>query len=278
MEDEGVAGNDFLTELHVVDFHEVGGVAFGVVDGGEDEEAAGLCHRFNLEYAGEDGLLGEVALEEGLVGGDVFDAYDVVLTFLYDFVDEEEGVAVGEEFADAHVVHYGLFGGVVDGSLDFLALDFAADFLGELGVDGVAGSGGDDAALEGTAYEGDVADDVEEFVACGLVVEGEGAVVDVAEFVDFLAGYAHEVGEAVELVLREGGVVDYDGVVEVAAFDEVVGDEGFDFAHEHEGAACCDLAVEVGDVFECGKLVGEDGRGEVDFDVDGEVVVGEDDD
>ena len=101
-----VAGSDGAAEAGIFDAgedHELG-VAIG--DLAEEESAAGLGDGFDHEDAGHDGVIGEVALEEGLIDGDVFDGDDALLAFhLEDTVDEEEGVAVGEEGHDFEYVH-----------------------------------------------------------------------------------------------------------------------------------------------------------------------------
>ena len=64
----------------------------------------GLDH----EDAGHDGVVGEVALEVGLVDGDVLDGDDAFGAFdLEDAVDEEEGVAMGEDRHDLEDVERG---------------------------------------------------------------------------------------------------------------------------------------------------------------------------
>jgi hypothetical protein len=103
---ELVAGDDGALEFSVVDAgedHELGVAVGNLV---EQEGAAGLGDGFDHEDAGHDGVVGEVTLEVGLVDGDVFDGDDALLAFdLEDAVDEEEGVAVGEEGHDLEDVH-----------------------------------------------------------------------------------------------------------------------------------------------------------------------------
>ena len=259
MENQRVAGNHLLAELDIVDFHEICGVALGVGHGAEDKHAACLCHGLDVEHAGHNGLLGEVSLEVGLVGGDVFDTDDVLLTHVYDLVDQQEGVAVGEQLADAVVVHQRRDVGVVNRRDHVHAFDVAAQQLGQLGVDGVAGACGYDAALEGSAYQGDVADDVKQLVACRLVVGLEGLLVDETELADMLVGHVHQVADMVKMLLAEGRVVDDDGVVKVAALDEVGLEQGLDLTHKYKRAAGGYLLVEVGDMVQGGVLVAQDG-------------------
>ncbi len=57
MEYECIAGHYFLSELDIVDLHEVCGVVLGIVYSGEHEEAACPGHGLDLEHTREHGLL-----------------------------------------------------------------------------------------------------------------------------------------------------------------------------------------------------------------------------
>jgi hypothetical protein len=69
------------------------------------------------------------------------------------------------------------------------------------------------ATFHWAADEGQVADDVYEFVACGLVVPFQRRVVDVAELLEVAVGLAEQVAEVVDFLFAGGLVVDYYGVV-----------------------------------------------------------------
>ena len=73
-------------------------------------------------------------------------------------------------------------------------------------------------------------------MARALVLPPQGAVLDVAELAGVHVGHLEVVGELVELLLLHLPLVDDDGVVEVAALDEVGLEQGHDVAHEDEGA------------------------------------------
>ncbi len=133
----------------------------------------------------------------------------------------------------------------------------AEEFLDEGGVHGVAGALGDDAAPDAAAGEGEVADEVEDFVADELVGEAEGAVLD---------GAGVGGGGAGE---DDGGVVGY------AADEAHVAEHGFVFA-EAEGAGGGD-EVGVGTGFEVAdEGIVADGFGKVDGVVDRVAVAGVD--
>ena len=80
LEDEGVARYYLLTELHVVNLHEVCRPTLRFLQGVQYEQSATLCHSFDLQDTGHDRLFGEVPLEEGLVGRNILDAYNRVGT------------------------------------------------------------------------------------------------------------------------------------------------------------------------------------------------------
>ena len=103
---ELIAGNDRAAELGGIDAGEDHQLVVAVGDLGEQERAAGLGDGFDHEDAGHDGVVGEVALELGLVERDVFDGDDALLALdLDDAVDEEEGIAMRQEGHDLEDVH-----------------------------------------------------------------------------------------------------------------------------------------------------------------------------
>ena len=78
-----------------------------------------------------------------------------------------------------------------------------------------------DASLDGLADESHVAYDVKQLVACTLVVPDERAVLDVSKFLGVYARHAECVAQHIHLLLLKLSLVYDDGIVEVAAFDEV---------------------------------------------------------
>ncbi len=114
----------------------------------------------------------------------------------------------------------------------------------------MAGLGGDDVGLEPEGEEGEVADDVEDFVP--------------DEFVGVTEGFAG----------NQGVTFDDDGVLEAAALDEALVHEGLDFLVEDEGAGLAEVFGEFGGVFfpveELGEVAGVVGVGAGDL----EAVVG----
>ena len=219
-----------------------------------------------------------MACEEWLVGRHILDADDIALPHLDDLVDKEHRITVRQKSANLDIVEQGLFVGVVDGSLNFHALDFAAHFLGQCGVDRVAGAGGDYFAEQRTAKESEVTDKVEQLVARRFIVVGQRTVVDISELLDIFVGHIHQIGQTVELFLTHRRIVDNDGVVEIAPLDEIGVDKRLYLTHEDESAARSNLFGEVVKTVESGILIGENRRIEVHHDVDAEMVVGKNND
>lgn len=175
VDEEGVAGDDGFAEFDLIGAEEVSDFS-DIVGEAHDEDGGGLGHGLELEDAGHDGVAGEVALEELLIHGEVLDRG--TLHFgreSNDTVDEEEGVAVGEDFEDVLDVEDGLglweFDGWDHGAHGGVV--FLEGFCG-FGVGAVAGFDGDDVADKLTPGEHEVADEVEGFVAGKFVVEAHG--------------------------------------------------------------------------------------------------------
>ena len=147
-------------------------------------------------------------------------------------------------------------GSVADGRGGvFLGGDFPGRGVGEetaykLGVERVAGFASFDAAEEGKADEGEVADEIESFVA--------------AEFVGIAEGAVHHA------VFGED-----DGVIERAAADQAHGAERLDIGFEAEGAGPGkNLAERVGIDEEFDLLLADEGMRKVDVTTDAKFVGG----
>ena len=118
----------------------------------------------------------------------------------------------------------------------------------------------DNTAFERTAYQGHIAHDIEQFMARRFVFKFQRPVVEITEFTGILMGGSHQVGNMVELFLREFLIVYNDGVVEVASLNQVCMKQRFNFADKHECAAGSDVATERCHIFQTGILVGENRR------------------
>ena len=135
------------------------------------------------------------------------------------------------------------------------------------------GSEGDNASLDAAAEQRHVADEVEQFVARGLVLVVERR--EVAEFGGVKMGLPEFVGHVVESLLRHGCLVDDERVLQVAAFDEPHSQERLYLAYKAESARCGYLAGVVGQVAQLGMLLAEESGGVGDGNFCLEMVAGE---
>ena len=141
----------------------------------------------------------------------------------------------------------------------------------ELIVDRVAGLVGGEVATDGTAYESHIAEDIEEFVAGGLILPLEGTQLKEAEVRSVAVLYTELVSQFVEVGLRHDAVVDDESVGEVAATDEGHLQKGCYLADKDEGAGRSEVGREASEIVERGRLrCDEFAVVEVDGSFDGE--------
>ena len=272
---QGVAGHHFLAELDVVDVQEVGAVRFGILLVMQDEYASGLCHRLYQQDAGHDRLAWEVSLEEGFVARHVLDSHDAVLLDVDDLIDQLHGITVRKEFPYARNIHQGRHVRVVLGCLHLMTAYFPPHHAREHIIYSVSWSGGNDASLDGFAYERHIANDVEQFVTRRFVIPNERFVLDVAKVVGIVMLSSGQLAELVEVLLRCLTFVDDNGVVEVAAFDKPCQEQLLYLTHKHEGAGCSNLCCELVHAVECRELAAEHLAVEGNHACNREVIVGQ---
>ena len=161
---------------------------------------------------------------------------------------------MGQQFTDAVHVHYRLIVGVVDGCLNLVLANLFAQQTGKLVIDGVTRTGSYDAALNGTADEGHVTDDVEQLVACTFVLPHQRLVLDVAQVGGVAVLHVQHVGQHVEAFLGGLPLVDDDGIIQVTALDKVSLEQRLNVAHKNEGAGTGNLILILQGTVERGKL------------------------
>ena len=142
-----------------------------------------------------------MTLEEWFVACHVLNSHNTCCTKFYHLVNQLHWIAVGEKFADAVDIHYRSLIWIVDGSLNLVLADFTAHLTCKLIVDGMSRTSGDDTALDGFADKSHVANDVEELVACALILPYKRLVLDITEIVGVAVLHLDHVGQLVELLL-----------------------------------------------------------------------------
>ena len=158
-----------------------------------------------------------------------------------------------------------------------VAFDVFADQAGQLRIGGMSRAVGYDTTLDTYTDQGQISDQVQQLVARGLVGEPQLYVVEVP-FVDLYVFLVEQLRKTVELFVGDLVFNDYDSVVQIASFDQVVRDQRFQFVQEYERPAGSDLLSELVDRVEPCVLVANDLRIEIDVDVDREFVIRIDDD
>ena len=165
---------------------------------------------------------------------------------------------------------------VVAWGLHILVTKLLADFLCQSGVDGVPRLCSHDATFQRTANQRKVAEKVEQFVACWLILIYQRLVVEIAQLAHLLAWHVHQVGKTVEVFFRHFLIVDNDSVVEVATFNEVHLQQRKDFANENECAACRNLTLESRHMLKRCKLIAQNWRIKFNHHVHRQFIIGED--
>ena len=139
--------------------------------------------------------------------------------------------------------------------LDMLIfLDVLLDQLGKLNIREMPWPVGNDVCFDGIANQGQVSNHIQQLVACGLVGKPEFKVIEVALAFDFNLIFFEDAGQPAHFLFCNRLVHDYDGIVDVSALDEVVGQKGLQLMQKAKGSAGSDFSFEVIDVFQSGML------------------------
>ena len=127
-------------------------------------------------------------------------------------------------------------------------------------------------ALDGTTDQGEVADNVEQLVASGLVLKIEFHIVQDTTFLDRDLRLLEESSDVVELFSRDVSVDEHDSVGQVTALDEVTADEGLQLMEEHESTAGSNFVFEILESVQRGMLFVKHARVVLHFHVNLEMI------
>lgn len=116
--------------------------------------------------------------------------------------------------------------------------------------------GGSDLTAEACSEERKIADEVEELMACGFVVEMERR--EITELGCIEMGLAQGIGELVHDGLLNGLLIDYERILQVASLDESAGEQVGQFAYEAERTGITNLSGIIAEMEEGCLLVVED--------------------
>ena len=149
---------------------------------------------------------------------------------------------------------------------------------GKLIVDGMTRTGSDDATLDRLTDKSHIADNVEKLMTCAFVLPLQRSVLDIAQLVGIHARNLKMVGELVKLSLLYLALIDHNGIVEVATFDQVGLQQWHDVTYENEGTGRSNLLCVCLHLVECSKLTVDELALERTHGCDTEVFVWQDSD
>ena len=122
--------------------------------------------------------------------------------------------------------------------------------------------------LDRTADQGEVADDIEQLVTGGFIVEIQLDIVQDATFFHRYFRFLEESGNMVKLFGRNIAVDEHDSIGQITAFDEVTADERLQFMKENKGTARSNLVFKVLEVMQGCMLLVKHSRVILDFNID----------
>ena len=195
-----------------------------------------------------------MSLEERLIAGNILDAYNAVGAQCDDLVHQLHRIAVRQQFADAFDIHHRLLIGVVERCLNLVFANLFAHLSRELIINGMAGTSGNDASLDGFADECHVSYDVEQLMAGTLVLPYQGLMLYVAEVSGIAVLHMQHVGQHVETLLSSLTFIDDDGIVQVSTLDEVGLQQRLNVTYKYESTCRGNLCGKIFHLVDCGKL------------------------
>ena len=98
----------------------------------------------------------------------------------------------------------------------------------------MAGFAGSNLTSYAASEQCKISDQIEQFVACGLVFEMERR--EVTELTGVLPWLAKHIGEQIHLILRNGLLINHERIVQIATFDESAREQVSQFPHKAKRA------------------------------------------
>ena len=162
-----------------------------------------------------------MALEEGLIGGDVLDADDRVSAQRCHLVNQLHRIAMRQELTDTVYIHHRLLVGIIERRLHLMLTDFLSHETCKLVVNRVTRTRGNDPSLDGFADQRHISDNIKQLMTGTLIVPLQGLVLNITKVGGIAMLYMQHVSQHVETLLCGLTLIDDDGIVEVTAFDKV---------------------------------------------------------
>jgi len=169
--------------------------------------------------------------EKGFVESDVFNAYNIGIGQRDDLVHQQEGIPMRQGLLNLLCGINGRLRGVVHRHIFqvLVLLDVLFDLFGESHIGAMSRPVGDDAHFYRITDQCEVAHNVQQLMPRGLVGETQLEVIQVAFVFNGNLIAAKGFGEAVHRVFGKRFVDHHNGIVDIAAFDQVVLQQHFEF-------------------------------------------------
>src|SRR5260221_577659 len=109
-----------------------------------------------------------------------------------------------------------------------------------------------------SSRQGQVANDVEEFMSCGFVIVAKLHIVEDALFLNFHLWFVQHLGDVIQFMWLYHPVHNYNSIVKVASADEIVLIKHFQFVKEAKRAAGSNLFFKLPDIGDGSVLTSQD--------------------
>ena len=106
-----------------------------------------------------------------------------------------------------------------------------------------------DTTTDRTTDECEVTKHIEELVACGLIGEDNGSIIDIAKGEIRTTCDLHKVTDLIEVLLSHRLVIDDKRIVQVTTLDQIICEKHLYLTDEYKRTARSNLLIEVSEVF-----------------------------
>ena len=134
-----------------------------------------------------------------------------------------------------------------------------------------------DTTTDRTTNKREVTKHIEELVACGLIGEDNGSIIDIAKGEIRTTADLHEIADLVKVLLSHRLIIDDKCIVQVTTLNQIICEKHLYLTDEDERTARSNLLIEVSEIFKRSKLIAQHGRVKGDMYVDTELAIGKQD-
>jgi hypothetical protein len=97
------------------------------------------------------------------------------------------------------------------------------DFAGKLYISGMTGSGGQDVCFNGHSDKCHIAHNIEKLVSGRFILKMQLNIVENSFLLNFNMRFLKQLSQFIKLLLRDGSVNNYNGVIQISTLYKIVG-------------------------------------------------------